>query len=212
MSEEKSSPNEIPIRCKTIIVGDSGVGKTSIIGRYIKKYNERTETTITASFTNKLEKINDKLIYFEIWDTAGTERYRSINNIFYQDSSICIMVYDITSKKSFENLENFWYKEIINSSSSPNIIFHVAGNKIDLYEDEEVKEEYVKKYCDKIGCEYSLISAKENKSIDILFKKLGEKFINSDIYKNIKQNNNNNKRINFAVDSDEKKEPQKTCC
>ena len=121
------------------------------------------------------------------------------------------MVYDITSEKSFENLENFWYKEIINSSSSPNIIFHVAGNKIDLYEDEEVKEEYVKKYCDKIGCEYSLISAKENKSIDILFKKLGEKFINSDIYKNLKQNNNN-KRINFAADFDEKKEQKKTCC
>ena len=211
MNEEILSPNENPICCKTILVGDSGVGKTSIIGRYIRKYKEESKITITASFTNKLEKIDDKHIYFEIWDTAGTERYRSMNNIFYKDSSICIMVYDITEKESFDNLKNYWHKEIINSSSSPKIIFHVAGNKIDLYENEKVKEEDVKKYCDNIGCEYSLISAKDNTNIDDLFKKLGEKFLNSDIYKDIK--NNNNKRNNFAVDIDEKSEKKGgKCC
>ena len=89
--------NETPIRCKTILVGDSGVGKTSIINRYVKKkINAQENVTIGASFTNKLGNINGRQIVFEIWDTAGQERFRSINNIFYQDAHICIMVYDIS--------------------------------------------------------------------------------------------------------------------
>ena len=96
---ENEPIDQSPIRCKTIIVGDSGVGKTSIISRYLKKYNDKEMSTIGASFTNKLETIDGKVILFEIWDTAGQERYRSINNIFYQDAYICLLVYDITKKK-----------------------------------------------------------------------------------------------------------------
>ena len=97
MSENKTKSQD-QIRCKTIIVGESGVGKTSIIGRYINKFNPNEKSTIGASFTNKTHIINGQKILFEIWDTAGQERFRSINSIFYQDAYICIMVYDITSK------------------------------------------------------------------------------------------------------------------
>ena len=91
------------IRCKAILVGNSGVGKTSIISRYLNKFNPREKTTIGASFTNKLEVINNNKILFEIWDTAGQEKFRSINSIFYQDAYICLLVYDITDQKSFED-------------------------------------------------------------------------------------------------------------
>ena len=76
------SEEQRPIRCKTIIVGNSGVGKTSIISRYIGKFNPLEKMTIGASFINKLEEIDGKKVLFEIWDTAGQERYRSINSIF----------------------------------------------------------------------------------------------------------------------------------
>ena len=117
---------ENQLRCKAIIVGDSGVGKTSIISRYLRKYNSNEKPTIGASFTNKLEIIDDKRIVFEIWDTAGQERFRSINTIFYQDASICILAYDITSQKSFQNLKDYWYKAVLDQASG-DIIFHVAN-------------------------------------------------------------------------------------
>ena len=206
------------IRCKTIIVGDSGVGKTSIIGRYINKFNVNEKSTIGASFTNKVEKINDKELIFEIWDTAGQERFRSINNIFYQDSYICIMVYDITNRNSFNSLKDYWYNAV-KEDGPQGIIFHVAGNKIDLFEEEEVDRNDVKEYCESIDCEYSFISATENTFIDELFKKIGEKFLNSDIYKNLEQNKKNNKSQIFAIEDDEEdkknsknKNKKKKCC
>ena len=214
---ENEPIDQSPIRCKTIIVGDSGVGKTSIISRYLKKYNEKEKSTIGASFTNKLETIDGKVILFEIWDTAGQERYRSINNIFYQDAYICLLVYDITKKESFENIKEYWYKSVLEESNEKTI-FHVVGNKIDLLKDETVDRKEVKDYCDNIGADLSFISAKdENENyIDILFQRLGEKFINSDIYK---ENNTmikkyETKKIYFDDDTsvDRETKKQKRCC
>ena len=207
-----------PIRCKTIVVGDSGVGKTTIIGRYINKYNSNEKSTIGASFTNKLEDVNGKNVLFEIWDTAGQERFRSINNIFYQDAYICILVYDITNKKSFESLKEYWYSAV-KDGGSQGIIFHVAGNKIDLFEEEEVNKNEVKEFCDSINSEYTFISAKENTYIDDLFKKLGVSFLKSDIYRNL-ENKNQKKPERFSLDNEmddeneEKKKAKKNkkCC
>ena len=173
-----------PVRCKTLIIGNSGVGKTSIISRYINKFSPNIKSTIGASFTNKNVTIDGKKIIFEIWDTAGEERFRSINSIFYQDAYIYVLVYDITNVKSFQDIKDFWYNSVVENSTE-NIIFHVVGNKIDLIEKEKVNRYEVKEFCDKIGAESSYISAYDDNSnlIDILFNTLGEKFINSSFYK-----------------------------
>ena len=211
MENEEIEQN--PIRCKTIIVGDSGVGKTSIISRYLKKFKEKEKATIGASFTNKLETIDGKLILFEIWDTAGQERYRSINNIFYQDAYICLLVYDITKKESFQNIKEYWYKSVLEQSSD-NIIFHIVGNKIDLFDKEKVDRKEVEEYCEEIGAEVSYISAMEENGtyVDILFNKLGEKFLNSDIYiENIKAIQTK-KTEKIKIDDVEKKNSKKRKC
>ena len=215
---ENSEDNE-QIRCKVILVGDSGVGKTSIIARYMNRYNPNEQNTIGASFTNKLENIDQKKILFEIWDTAGQERFRSINNIFYQDSYICIMVYDITQRKTFDNLDTYWYHSV-KDEATEDIIFHVAGNKIDLFEDEEVDKETVQKYCDSIKAEFSLISAHQNTSVDDMFKKLGKKFLESNLYKKIEANKlpkkeNRKLSINYNFNdgkSNKKKKKKRNCC
>ena len=212
------------IRCKTIIVGDSGVGKTSIIGRYINKFNEKEKSTIGASFTNKIDTINGKQILFEIWDTAGQERFRSLNSIFYQDAYICIMVYDITNKQSFQSLKDYWYNSV-KDNGTEGIIFHIAGNKIDLFEEEEVDRNEIKEYCKSIDAEFNFISALENTYIDDLFRKVGLKFLKSDIYKNLKDNKKNKKPEKFSLDKDSdnnendnnngdttKKKRKKKCC
>ena len=201
------------INCKTIIVGNSGVGKTSIIGRYLGKYNPCEKPTIGAAFTNRLASINNKQILFEIWDTAGQEKYRSINSIFYQDAYICILVYDITNKKSFEDLKEYWHNSVLETGPE-DIIFHIVGNKIDLFDKEKVDRKEVEEYCEEIGAEVSYISAMEENGtyVDILFNKLGEKFLNSDIYiENIKAIQTK-KTEKIKIDDVEKKNSKKRKC
>ena len=168
--------------CKVILVGDSSVGKTTIISRYLNLYNPNPISTTGASYSVK-ETIfeNNIKISFEIWDTAGQEKYRSLNKIFYNNSNICFLVFDITERQSFDNILNFWYKEVFeynnNNYSSNNILFGVIANKIDLEKDINVKVDEIKNFSNKIGADYILASAKNGIGINEIFNKLGKKFI-----------------------------------
>ena len=208
-----SEVSQDPISCKTILVGDSGVGKTSIIGRYLNKFNENQQATIGASFSNKLENLDGNEILFEIWDTAGQERYRSVNTLFYQDAYICILVYDITSKKSFESLRNYWY-DAVKENGNNGLIFHVAGNKNDLYENEDVDRKVVEDYCYSINAGLNFVSATENSTcIDDMFQSLGKKFIQSDIYENMMASKRMTQKLSLKeVENNEKIKKKKKFC
>ena len=100
------------ITCKVVLVGDTGVGKTCIIERYVNdKYQEENDSTIASTYKYKnLEYKQYKTsISFDIWDTAGQELYRSLAKNFYLNASIGILVYDIRRKKSFESIKNYWF-------------------------------------------------------------------------------------------------------
>ena len=108
------------ITCKVVLIGESGVGKTSIISRYINnEFKSSMTSTSGASFLTKnvIMDEENQTIKFEIWDTAGQEKYRSLAKLFYKSSSICILVYDITRKSSFLAIQNFWIKEIKENAS-----------------------------------------------------------------------------------------------
>ena len=109
MSEENK-----PINIKVVLIGEAGVGKTSIIMRYITNiFNPRQLATQGASYVSKMVEINkNQKVKFELWDTAGEEKYRAIARVFYQNASVCILVYDITRKSSFDEIKNFWVNEI----------------------------------------------------------------------------------------------------
>ena len=107
------------LTCKVVLLGESGVGKTSIILRYISNiFNPENPSTGGANFTSKTVNFEEEKqkIKFEIWDTAGQEKFRSLAKVFYKNSSICILVYDITKRKTFEELKNYWYEEIKSSA------------------------------------------------------------------------------------------------
>ena len=109
--------DEGAITCKVVLVGEAGVGKTCIISRY--KYNifKSQGPTTGGTFVSKLMILEDekKSIKFDIWDTAGQEKYRSLTKLFYQNAAVCIIVYDITRTSSFEEIKKFWINEIKNN-------------------------------------------------------------------------------------------------
>jgi len=118
---------------KLIILGDSGVGKTSIMNKYVrKKFDNRYKATIGADFLTKEIIIDDKLISLQIWDTAGQERFQSLGSAFYRGADACILVYDVTNPQTFDHL-NSWKDEFmiqgnINHNNFPLL---VLGNKCD---------------------------------------------------------------------------------
>ena len=150
---------------KLILLGDAGVGKSAIIQRYYNDvFDENSGSTCSANFYEKEVIIRKKKIILELWDTAGQEEYKSMTQIFVKNAKIIILVYDITSFKTFQSL-NYWHNFII-KELGPNVILGLAGNKTDLIFDdnyeEEVTPEQGKKYADKIGASFACISAKES--------------------------------------------------
>ena len=169
------------LNCKVVLLGESGVGKTSIITRYVNNYFEDNSlTTNGASSTYKtiyLEQYN-KSIKFEIWDTAGQERYRALTKIFYKNTNAVILCYDITKKGSFNEIKNYWFNEVKNNSPN-DIVIAIAANKSDLYESEEVNEEEAINYAKSVGVIFFETSAMNSSGIDDLFNAIGDKFIDS---------------------------------
>ena len=170
--------NEDIADVKLVLIGESGVGKSSII----KQYSAHVfDPDIDASISNKvvvktleLKDIN-KIIKLNIWDTAGQEKYRSIAKIFYKDAKIIVLVYSITNKESFETLKNYWYQEV-KSTAYPDVILAVVGNKHDLYNQSQIPDEEAKSWADSIGAIFQFTSAKSNSGIDLLFENLAKKF------------------------------------
>ena len=153
---------------KTILLGEHGVGKTNLINTAIGlKFNENLQSTISSSFVRKEFFLNNKNYLMKIWDTAGMEKYRSLNKLFYKKSKIIIFVYDITRKKSFDELE-FWTKEIEENIKNDHVI-GIIGNKIDLFEKEEVDEFQAREYTKNKNGNFKLVSAKENPKAFISF-------------------------------------------
>ena len=120
---------------KAVLLGESGVGKTCIIARFINNtFENNIMSTTGASYAGKtmaFEEFGGQCIKFEIWDTAGQEKYRSLTKIFYKDAAVAILVYDITRKESYEELKNYWYNQLKECSPS-NIVIGIAANKCDF--------------------------------------------------------------------------------
>ena len=119
ISKKKSLDRDSEIECltcKVVLLGETGIGKTCVIGRFISDtFDDNTTSTTGASYAGKtmaFDKCKNKVIKFEIWDTAGQEKYRALAKIFYKEANVAILVYDITKKKSFEELKNYWYIQV----------------------------------------------------------------------------------------------------
>ena len=162
---------------KIILIGSSGVGKSSILQRYMKKtFDENYKITIGVDFLMKTLTINKQLVKLQVWDTAGQEKYKSLTKFFYKDAAMVILVYDITRRESFDNLKNYWYKEI-QEYGEKDIVLGIAGNKSDLYDNEAVPEKEARDFAKSINAIFALTSAQNNSGVTKLFEDIGNKYL-----------------------------------
>ena len=157
MSISEEGQSEI----KVILIGDSGVGKTNLINIATgNRFDINEKTTIASNYSVKKMLINEKEYIIKLWDTIGQEKFRQLSKIFFSNSKIVILVYDITNKVSFEALPN-WLKDV-EEEIGLDFVRGVVANKMDLYLNEEIKENEGEEYAKSINAKFLATSAKKD--------------------------------------------------
>ena len=161
------------INLKILLIGDSSVGKTSILLKYIEdKFAENYVSTIGIEYKIKSLIINGKKVLLRIWDTSGQERYRSITQNFYRNANGILFIFDITNKETFDNIKN-WLMDS-DGCEDHKVTKILVGNKIDNNENRKVDDDIIQKFAEKKGMKYFETSAKDGINIDQVFRKLAE--------------------------------------
>ena len=175
--EEQSRPERTSsilrqktLHLKLVLVGDSAVGKSSLILRYVRdSFNEREDSTIGACFFTRTVELDDARVRFEIWDTAGQERYHSLAPMYYRGADAILVVYDISSEKSFEGAKN-WVWEIEQKACNPDkITIALLGNKADLDDQRVVDYESAQTYAEENSLMFMETSAKTAMNVKEIF-------------------------------------------
>ena len=212
---------------KFIVIGDSSVGKSNILLRYTQnEFNQEYQSTIGVEFGAKNIKINNKIYRIQIWDTAGQENFRSITRAYYKNSVCALVVYDITKRESFENVQS-WIQDCRNQSPKT-IIMVLVGNKNDLENLREVSYDEGEEFAKNNNMIFFETSAKTGLNITKIFEKTTQiisKNINENYYDlendscGIKVGmidgnsfNNNTSNHNISLDLNDKKEEEFSCC
>ena len=173
------------IPCKVVLLGETGVGKTSILTRYVSgSFSQLVMTSTSSTYVTKNIVVDNNKVKFQIWDTAGQEKYRSLAKIFYQSASVAVLVYDITIKSSFEGIKEYWSKEIAHNAPE-DIILALVANKSDNYIDQQVSTQEGKDLAKELNAIFQPTSAKLGNGINELFNLIAEKFL--DPTKNISE-------------------------
>ena len=177
------SDEEYQMLFKIILIGDSGVGKSNILSRYVlDEFSIDTKATVGVEFGSKIiMKENFTKIKIQIWDTAGQERYKSITNAYYKGAKGAFVVYDICRKDTFENIDK-WYSEL-KMNSDENIFVIIIGNKSDMEEQRQITVSEGQEKAQKLNAAFMETSALQAINIDEAFELMSD-----EIYKKVKIN------------------------
>ncbi|CAL1680435.1 unnamed protein product [Lasius platythorax] len=154
------------IEGKVVMLGSQGVGKTSLIGRYMGNF-DHASPTIGASFFNCKLNLGDTKIKLQVWDTAGQERFRSMAPMYYRNANAAMLVFDLTQYNSFIAIK-CWVKEL-QQNVEETMVLAVIGNKSDLTHQRQIDGEEGQKYATSIGATYHEISVLHNEGVETVF-------------------------------------------
>jgi small GTP-binding protein len=160
---------------KIVLLGDSGVGKTSLLTKWTKDvFTPNTPQTLASQFVTKTVEINFRAYQLNLWDTAGQERYFEISKLTVHDASAALLIFDMTCETSFRQL-NRWADYL--RDNAPDIALAVVGNKVDQDTDRQVTWDSAREYADSLACDYFETSAITSFGVDEAFMAIAEKAI-----------------------------------
>ena len=226
----KGNIDKCDYQFKYIIIGDAAVGKSNLLLRYIKgQFKSDYELTMCVEFGSKNIEIKNKIYKIQIWDTAGQECFWSITRAYYKNSACAIIVYDITSKDTFNNLSS-WIKTCKNHCDKK-VFLVLIGNKSDLNEKREVSFEEGQELADKYGMLFYETSAKDGTNVECIFndsankiaQKLEQGFYDleddtvgiiqgNNVQEDNNRNINKNNRYSISYESFKKRKSKRKCC
>ncbi|KAH0792321.1 small GTP-binding protein [Histomonas meleagridis] len=166
---------------KVVIVGDTKVGKSCIINKYVREAMDKNlPPTVGAAFYTKVVQTQKGSVRLQLWDTAGQEKFRALAPMYYRSADVAVLVYDVTSKASLEGLEK-WASEIANRGP-PNVKLVVIGNKIDLEDARCISKEQGKELADRLGAViFGETSAVTGEGINDIFNQIAQTGAGQDI-------------------------------
>ena len=193
--KKKIEETPIQLQCNVVLLGESGTKKTEIVNSFVFGSSSFSNKEIWVDYKSKIISFNEekKSIRFDLWDTAGMEKYRTLPRAFYENTDVFILVYDITDYNSFDKLKNYWIYEIKRNAYKGfskkknkiyyllNLVLAIVGNNSHLYENEKVSQEEAKKFADENNAIFREVSSEENYGINELFNSIANKFLEQDL-------------------------------
>ncbi|GAB1219741.1 hypothetical protein ENUP19_0082G0004 [Entamoeba nuttalli] len=153
---------------KVSLIGDSGVGKTSLLSRFINNtFSPTTESTVGANFFMHEFRIDGKMTQVALWDTASQERYRSLVSMYYRNTNGCLIVFALDNRDSFYNIKT-WYNSLVNTVGM-DVAIIIVGNKNDLPQPSVSRQE-IKALANELHCSWCLVSAKTGDGVSNVFE------------------------------------------
>ncbi|XP_039137514.1 ras-related protein RABC1 [Dioscorea cayenensis subsp. rotundata] len=177
--DSASSQPEFDYLFKLLLIGDSGVGKSSLLLRFTSDSFEDLSPTIGVDFKVKMVTMGCKRLKLAIWDTAGQERFRTLTSSYYRGAQGVIMVYDVTRRDTFTNLSDVWAKEIDLYSTNQDCIKMLVGNKVDKESERVVTKKEGIDFARQYGCLFLECSAKTRVNVEQCFEELVLKILDT---------------------------------
>ena len=202
------------ITLKILLIGDSTVGKTTLLLQYVDgKFSDSHITTIGVEYKDKNINLDGRELTLQIWDTSGQERYQSITKNFYRNADGIIFIFDLTNKESFEHMKNWLMSSVDCNKDFKSIL---VGNKLDLKNERVVNQESIKKFLEKNEMKFFETSAKEGTNVDIIFKEISQLILagktNEEIIEEFGSKKRSSSVLSKDSDLEDKKETKKKCC
>ncbi|KAL3536221.1 hypothetical protein ACH5RR_004682 [Cinchona calisaya] len=176
-SSSSSGSSNYDLSFKILLIGDSGVGKSSLLVTFISNSVDDLSPTIGVDFKIKLLTVDGKKLKLTIWDTAGQEKFRTLTSSYYRGAQGIILVYDVTRRETFTNLSYFWAKEIELYSTNQDCVKMLVGNKVDKESERAVSREEGMTLAKELGSLFLECSARTRANVEQCFKELALKIM-----------------------------------
>ena len=205
MATSQSTPT---IMFKFVLVGDSGVGKSSLLFRFAENtFTDSFINTIGVDFRSRTLEIDGKKAKLQIWDTAGQERFRTITSTYYRGAQGIILVYDVTNYASFENIQD-WLHDV-EKGTDENAKLCLIGNKADLVETKCVSTEEGLAYAKSVNIDFMECSAKTASNVDLAFVRMTKELL---LRTELEKKYHSNAKSVDEIYAEKQKEKSKECC